>query len=64
MGAKGSLILFKQKDLDVITHSYITPRCCALEDADVWQDLEAIITQFAGIVTETCVLNEDFTVIR
>lgn len=64
LGSKGSLIAFKQKDLEVLTNKHIIQQCCAFADADMWRELEVKIAQFTGITTERDFVEGGYTIIR
>lgn len=64
LGSKGSLITFKQKDLEDIANNHITQKCSNFVDADVWRELEVNIAQFKGINTECTSMDGGFTIVR
>ena len=64
LGSKGSLIAFKQRDLEDIASKHITQKCYGFVDADVWRELEVKIAQFTEITIECDSVCGDYTVIR
>jgi len=64
LGSKGSLIAFKQKDLEVLADKHIIQQCCAFADADMWRELEVKIAQFNEITTECESVGEEYAIVR